>query len=141
MCGITGWYRRGGRPVPRDAIARACDTIVHRGPDDSGIHIDGDIALGHRRLSIVDLEGGHQPMFSADGRWAIVFNGEVYNFPDLRAELADWGWKFSSHGDTETILAAYVRWGDEAWASWQGRAVAVGVYKSGELHPSRVFKL
>ncbi|GGN58177.1 asparagine synthetase B [Novosphingobium indicum] len=120
MCGITGWYRRGGRPVPRDAIARACDTIVHRGPDDSGIHIDGDIGLGHRRLSIVDLEGGHQPMFSVDGRWAIVFNGEVYNFPDLRAELEAWGWKFSTHGDTETILAAYVRWGDEAWPKLEG---------------------
>jgi len=101
-------------------MARACDTIVHRGPDDFGIHVDGDLGLGHRRLSIVDLEGGHQPVFSADGRWAIVFNGEVYNFPALRAELEDWGWRFSTHGDTETILAAYVRWGDEAWPRLEG---------------------
>ena len=120
MCGITGWYRRGGRPVPRDAIARACDTIVHRGPDDSGIHVDGDLGLGHRRLSIVDLDGGHQPMFSTDGRWAIVYNGEVYNFPELRAELERRGWKFATHGDTETILAAYACWGDDAWPRLEG---------------------
>ncbi|CDO37011.1 asparagine synthase (glutamine-hydrolyzing) [Novosphingobium sp. KN65.2] len=120
MCGITGWYRRGGKSVPRDAIVRACNTIVHRGPDDWGIHLDGDIGLGHRRLSIVDLEGGHQPIYSADGRWAIVFNGEVYNFPDLREELEAWGWIFSTHSDTETVLAAYVRWGDDVWPMLEG---------------------
>jgi len=120
MCGITGWYRRGGRPVPRDAIVRACNTIVHRGPDDWGIHLDGDIGLGHRRLSIVDLEGGHQPIYSSDGRWAIVFNGEVYNFPELRDELEAWGWTFSTHSDTETVLAAYVRWGDDVWPMLEG---------------------
>lgn len=120
MCGIVGWYRRGGKPVPRQAIVRACDTIAHRGPDDCGVHLDQDLGLGHRRLSIVDLAGGHQPMFSPDGRWAIIYNGEVYNFPELRAELAAGGWKFATNGDTETILAAYVRWGDDAWPRLEG---------------------
>lgn len=120
MCGFTGWYRRGGRPVPREALARACDTIVHRGPDDEGLFLDGDLGLGHRRLSIVDLEGGHQPMASEDGRWVIAYNGEVYNFPELRAELAALGWRFRTHGDTETILAAYATWGDAAWPRLEG---------------------
>jgi len=120
MCGMTGWYRRGGRPVPGEAIARACNTIVHRGPDDGGVHLDGDVGLGHRRLSIVDMSGGHQPMSSADGRWVIVYNGEVYNFPELRRELTELGWQFRTHGDTETILAAYATWGDGAWPKLEG---------------------
>ena len=114
MCGIAGWYRRGGRQVPDGAIARACEAIVHRGPDDSGMFADGDFAFGMRRLSIIDLAGGHQPIFSPDRRYAITFNGEIYNHPDLRPELEAWGWNFATHSDTETLLAAFVRWGDDA---------------------------
>ena len=69
------------------AIARACDTIAHRGPDDWGVHIDSYFGMGMRLLSIIDLAGGHQPIFSPDRRWAIVFNGEIYNHPQLRPEL------------------------------------------------------
>ena len=87
MCGIAGWYRRGGRPVEPDIIVQQCDRIIHRGPDDSGYFTDGDFGFGMRRLSIIDLAGGHQPIFSADGRHAIVFNGEIYNHLDLRREL------------------------------------------------------
>ncbi|WFL77304.1 asparagine synthase (glutamine-hydrolyzing) [Altererythrobacter arenosus] len=120
MCGIAGWYRRQGRPVEQADITRACDTIIHRGPDDSGVHIDRDFGFGMRRLSIIDLEGGHQPIFSEDGRWAITYNGEIYNHPELRAELDAWGWKFRTNSDTETLLAAYVRWGDDAWSKLEG---------------------
>ena len=126
MCGIAGWYRRGGRPVAQEAIAAACDRLTHRGPDDAGYLVDGDFGFGMRRLSIIDIEGGHQPILSPDGRYAIVFNGEIVNHPALRREL-EGGYAFSTdHSDTETILAAWLRWGDHAWARLEGMfAVAI----------------
>ncbi len=124
MCGIAGWYRRGGRPVGREAILEACDRIVHRGPDDSGFLLDDDFGMGMRRLSIIDLAGGHQPIDSADGRWGIVYNGELYNHPELRPELEAAGWPFKTHSDTETLLAAFVHWGDAAWPRLEGMYTA-----------------
>jgi asparagine synthase (glutamine-hydrolysing) len=126
MCGIAGWYRRRGKAVPPDAIAAACDRLRHRGPDDSGYFVEGDFGFGMRRLSIIDVEGGHQPIFSPDGRYAIVFNGEIVNHPALRRELQD-GYAFKTdHSDTETILAAWLRWGDDAWLRLEGMyAVAI----------------
>jgi len=120
MCGIAGWYRRDGKPVERAAIGRALARIVHRGPDDEGLLCAGDFGFGMRRLSIIDIPSGHQPILSGDGRYAIVFNGEIYNHPDLRAELAQWGWRFRTQSDTETLLAAFVRWGDDAWLRLEG---------------------
>jgi asparagine synthase (glutamine-hydrolysing) len=120
MCGIAGWYRRSGRPVSEQAITAQCDRIVHRGPDDSGVLADRDFGFGMRRLSIIDLEGGHQPIFSPDRRYAIVFNGEIYNHPELRAELEQAGYAFSTHSDTETLLASYLHWGDDAWLRLEG---------------------
>jgi asparagine synthase (glutamine-hydrolysing) len=126
MCGIAGWYRRGGRRVPRGAIKAQCDTIVHRGPDDEGILVDGDLGMGMRRLSIIDLAGGHQPIESPDRRHVIVFNGEIYNHLDLRRTLAAAGHTFTTHSDTETILVAWREWGDAAWARLEGMfAVAI----------------
>ena len=126
MCGIAGWYRRGGRPVPEQAVVAACDRLRHRGPDDAGYFTDGDFGFGMRRLSIIDVEGGHQPIFSPDARHAIVFNGEIFNHPELRREL-EGGYRFhTDHSDTETILAAYLRWGDDAWLRLEGMyAVAI----------------
>jgi asparagine synthase (glutamine-hydrolysing) len=126
MCGIAGWYRRGGRPVPQSALVAACDRLRHRGPDDAGYLDDGDFGFGMRRLSIIDVEGGHQPILSPDGRHAIVFNGEIFNHPELRREL-EGSYAFQTdHSDTETILAAYLRWGDEAWVRLEGMyAVAI----------------
>ena len=126
MCGIAGWYRRGGRPVEKDVVARQCDRIIHRGPDDAGYFTDGDFGFGMRRLSIIDIAGGHQPIFSEDGRYAIVFNGEIYNHLDLRRELEPAGVTFRTHSDTETLLASWLQWGDDAWLKLDGMyAVAI----------------
>ncbi len=124
MCGIAGWYRRGGRPVPREAIAGQCDRLIHRGPDDAGYLIDGDFGFGMRRLSIIDIEGGHQPILSPDGRYAIVFNGEVVNSPAVRRELEASYAFHTDHSDTETVLAAFLRWGDDAWLRLEGMYAA-----------------
>src|SRR6201995_2072268 len=106
MCGIAGWYRRSGHAVPRSAITAMCNSIRHRGPDDDGILTDGDFGFGMRRLSILDIQGGHQPMTTADGRYSIVFNGEIYNHREVRQLLSSTGYAFTTHSDTETILAA-----------------------------------
>lgn len=87
MCGVVGWYRRGNNNVEKSVLQAQCNTILHRGPDDEGILSDGDFGMGMRRLSIIDLAGGHQPIESSDGRHVIVFNGEIYNHLDLRRTL------------------------------------------------------
>ena len=108
MCGIVGLYRWPGRSEAVAArLAEMCRTIVHRGPDDQGTFIDGDIALGMRRLSIIDVAGGRQPIENEDGTVKIVFNGEIYNYRDLRGELAARGHRFATRTDTETIVHAY----------------------------------
>lgn len=120
MCGIAGWYRRGGKAVAAATIRAQCDTLVHRGPDDEGVLVDRDFAFGMRRLAVVDLAGGHQPMRTADGRHAIVFNGEVYNFGALRKELEARGRTLRTNSDTEVVLEAFATWGDAAWARLEG---------------------
>lgn len=112
MCGIAGIFHCGTiKPVDPVRVERMTDALAHRGPDGSGIWTAPGVGLGHRRLSIIDLAGSPQPMLSADGRAAIVFNGEIYNFRELRRELAAAGARFRTDGDTEVILAAYERWG------------------------------
>ncbi|TPG43649.1 asparagine synthase (glutamine-hydrolyzing) [Sphingomonas koreensis] len=126
ICGIAGYFARDGAPVSVAMITAQCQTIVHRGPDDQGVMVDGDFGFGMRRLSIIDIAGGHQPIDSADRRHTIVFNGEIYNFPAMRRELAELGHTFATHSDTETILVAYQQWGDDAWARLDGMfAVAI----------------
>lgn len=101
----------------RQTVTAMADALYHRGPDDGGAWVDADagIALGHRRLSIIDLSPlGHQPMVSADGRYVLIFNGEIYNHQSLRVELEGWGYPFKGHSDTEVLLAGVVRWGLEA---------------------------
>ncbi len=97
-----------------------CDAMVHRGPDGAGVWTDLGVGLGHRRLSIIDLEGSPQPMASADGRAVIVFNGEIYNFRELRAQLEREGARFRTSGDTEVILAAWLRWGPDCLSRLDG---------------------
>ena len=115
MCGISGFLNRDAqRPADRELLGRMTDVIAHRGPDGSGLHVDGPLALGHRRLSIIDLSSaGAQPMTNEDGTIWIVFNGEIYNFLDLRAELVARGHLFRSHCDTEVLVHGYEEWGDE----------------------------
>lgn len=112
MCGIAGIvHTEGLKPVDPDRVRRMCDAIAHRGPDGEGVWTAPGIGLGHRRLSIIDLAGSPQPMMAADGDAIIVFNGEIYNFNDLRKELAELGAKFRTDGDTEVILEAWRHWG------------------------------
>jgi len=116
MCGIAGYYRpSGGRADELKAVVTSMARVLsHRGPDDEGIWVDAPagIALGHRRLSVIDLSPeGHQPMSSSSGRYSISFNGEIYNFREIRAELEALGHRFRGHSDTEVALAAIDQWG------------------------------
>src|SRR5207302_1335221 len=116
MCGIAGfWQTKRTSDHPVEILNRMGTVLAHRGPDDSGSFHDGATGIGFafRRLSIVDLSPeGHQPMFSASGRYVIVFNGEVYNFEEVRAEIDARQWR--GHSDTEVMLEAFERWGVEA---------------------------
>jgi asparagine synthase (glutamine-hydrolysing) len=135
MCGILGIVGRDGQPLDREAFIRARDTMTHRGPDDAGIYQDGAVMLGHRRLSIIDLGGGHQPMSAADEAAWIVFNGEIYNFQALRDELAGKGHAFKTSSDTEVILHLYLEEGVRGFERLNGIfAFAIWDRRSGELH-------
>ncbi|MBV7260185.1 XrtA/PEP-CTERM system amidotransferase [Erythrobacter crassostreae] len=121
MCGIAGiFHAETPKPVDPVRVERMCDAMVHRGPDGAGVWTEHGVGLGHRRLSIIDLEGSPQPMHSADGRAVIVFNGEIYNFRELRSELEKGGARFRTQGDTEMILAAWQRWGTGCLEKLQG---------------------
>ncbi len=131
MCGICGVFNLDGEPVSHALIRSMTEAMAHRGPDDDGQFIDVNIALGHRRLSILDLSpAGHQPMLTADGQVALVYNGEIYNFLTLRGELEALGYRFRSRTDTEVLLYGYEAWGIDvvkrlngmfAFALWDGR--------------------
>jgi len=138
VCGITGWYARGGRPVADRVVSAMCDAIVHRGPDDEGRLVEGDFGFGMRRLAIVDVAGGHQPMASDDGRHVITFNGEIFNHPALRRELESHGHTFRTNSDTESILRGFAEWGDDVWGRLEGMfAVALWDRQRRTLHLAR----
>jgi asparagine synthase (glutamine-hydrolysing) len=114
MCGICGQYNFGSQaPVRRSDIEAMTNSIVHRGPDDEGYFIAGALGFGFRRLSIIDLAGGHQPMSDQEESVWVVFNGEIYNFPELKRELQSCGHVFRTNCDTEVIIHGYKQWGDE----------------------------
>ena len=114
MCGICG-YIRYEKPIDDKApiIEKMCDLLKHRGPDDSGIFMRDNVALGHRRLSIIDLSSGHQPMSDEQGKIWIAFNGEIYNFQDIRRDLEQKGAPFKTHSDTEVIVQGYKMYGTD----------------------------
>jgi asparagine synthase (glutamine-hydrolysing) len=121
MCGIAGIFHCGTiKPVDPLRVERMCDALVHRGPDDSGVWTAPGVGLGFRRLAIIDLVGSPQPMPSADGRAMLVFNGEIYNFRELRRELTALGATFGTDGDGEVILAAWQQWGVECLSRLHG---------------------
>src|SRR5215210_6505712 len=107
MCGICGVLHADGRPVDRDALGAMNDTLRHRGPDSDGMLVEGPVGLAMRRLSIIDLEGGDQPIFNEDRSIAVVQNGEIYNYAALRDELARQGHSFATHSDTEVLVHLY----------------------------------
>ena len=114
MCGIAGLvYTDRSRPCEPEIVIAMRDIASYRGPDDAGIHVDGNVGLGHRRLSIIDLGGGHQPMPDPSRKLWIVYNGEVYNFRELREKLLGRGRTFQTHSDTEVILQAYAEYGEK----------------------------
>ena len=136
MCGILGAFWRDEPPNSKQRFAESIALLAHRGPDDQGQWLHrkpiGDLALGHTRLSIIDLSpGGHQPMHSPDGRYTIVFNGEIYNYRELRLELQSLGHRFASDSDTEVLLASWAVWGRAALAKLRGM-FAFAVYDSKE---------
>ncbi len=121
MCGIAGIFNLDGRPASPIILRKMADSIRHRGPDGEGFFTQGPIGLAHRRLAILDLSpSGHQPMQSKDGRYTITYNGEVYNFRDLRIELESLGRTFNSNTDSEVVLKAYAEWGPRAVERFNG---------------------
>jgi asparagine synthase (glutamine-hydrolysing) len=119
MCGIVGVvYHDPDRPATNLDAALAC--MYHRGPDEQGVYADGPMVMGMNRLSIIDVAGGHQPMVDASGRYWIVYNGEIFNYPELRDELSALGYPFCTHSDTEVILAGYHHWGEKVLGRLNG---------------------
>ena len=166
MCGICGFM--GATPQDMPTLKAMCNVMTHRGPDGEGQYLADGIALGHRRLSLIDLEGGNQPMVRATGNhesnvtspalaadgtyiqgeargmatgdYAIVFNGEIYNYLDLREELEQDGWQFKTNSDTEVLLCAYLAWGQDALTKFRGMfAFAIWNRATGELFCARDF--
>ena len=128
MCGINGILGLPDQPKAKDSILAMNSCMQHRGPDDEGVFVNEAVALGHRRLSIIDLSSaGHQPMRSHDGRFHIVYNGELYNYKELKFELqrvvsgsGQSAYFFQTETDTEVIIAAYARWGEDCVKRFNG---------------------
>ncbi len=132
MCGIVGAIYLNQQPVRADVIERMASALQHRGPDDAGVFVDGMAGLGHRRLKIIDLSpAGHQPMSNEDGAIWITYNGEIYNFQELREELIQRGHRFSSRSDTEVIVHAYEEWRERCVERMNGM-FAFGIWDSRE---------
>lgn len=121
MCGIAGIYDRQGRvPISEALLQRMNEVQAHRGPDDAGYHLEPEIGLAHRRLSIIDLAAGHQPLYNEDGSVVVCYNGEIYNFQSLRSELQAAGHRFATHTDTEVIVHAWEQWGKDCLQRFRG---------------------
>lgn len=139
MCGIAGIIKFNGQKIEKSEIDKILDTFTYRGPNDRGVFLDDNLGLGHLRLSIIDLsERGHQPMFSLDKKLVLVFNGEIYNYIELREELKKRGRDFISGTDSEVILNSYQEWGEECVKKFNGMwALAVWDKKKKKLFASR----
>jgi asparagine synthase (glutamine-hydrolysing) len=121
MCGITGLLHLNGDPVSPDILKKMTDAIAHRGPDGEGHWIEGSVGMGHRRLAIIDLSpAGHQPMITTDHRYVISYNGEIYNYREIRTELECLGYQFRSQTDSEVVLYALTHWGNKALIKFNG---------------------
>ena len=113
MCGIVGFVDNKKKKEKEKIIKSMADEIAYRGPDGEGFYVDDVVALGHRRLSIIDVSGGSQPIYNQDKTLAIVYNGEIYNYKELKEELEEKGYVFQTKTDTEVILHGYAEWKDD----------------------------
>src|SRR3954462_8110668 len=121
MCGITGIIDlKGRREVSRTLLSRMNETQVHRGPDAGALHLEAGVGLGHRRLSIIDVSTGQQPLFNEDGSVVVIFNGEIYNYQALIPELTALGHLFLTKSDTEVIVHAWEAWGEDCVKRFRG---------------------
>ena len=120
MCGICGIIGSTEPEPTQNVVRQMLGQMQHRGPDDEGIFVDESVALGMRRLSIIDLGGGHQPVFNQDRTVVVVFNGEIYNFQELRNTLEHRGYRFQTQSDTEVIVYAYEEWGEDCVDHFEG---------------------
>ena len=138
MCGISGILNLTGGGVDVGLLERIIERVRHRGPDEQGFHVKGPVGLAHARLSILDLENGQQPMLGPDGASWITFNGEIFNFIELRAELEALGHSFRTRSDTEVLLQAYLAWGESCVEHLNGQwAFAIWDARKGQLFASR----
>src|SRR2546429_9932779 len=139
MCGICGQLNFArGEPADPVVIRRMTQAIIHRGPDDEGYFISGNVGLGFRRLSIIDLAGGHQPMFDAERIVCVIFNGEIYNYKELRVELEGCGHSFRTNCDTEVIVHGYKEWGTDGLNHLNGMfGVAIWDFRNKRLVVAR----
>lgn len=138
MCGIVGFYSPDSELPEEERFSRACKEIRHRGPDDQGIENLGQVMFGHRRLSIIDLGHGHQPLSDLDKSVWVIFNGEIYNYVELKAELETLGHRFTTFSDTEVIVEAYKAWGTDCFSRFRGMfAIALWDTRSRELFLAR----
>ena len=139
MCGITGLVYLNKKKVTPNLIKKMTNSLIHRGPDGEGYWIENNVGIGHRRLSIIDLSNeGAQPMQSQDQRYIISYNGEIYNYLELRSELIQLGYKFKSQTDTEVVLYSYIQWGNQALLKFNGMfAFAIWDKKKQELFLAR----
>ena len=121
MCGIAGIFNLDGAPADARVLRAMASRLAHRGPDGEGVFVDGSLGLAHRRLAILDpTPQSDQPFTSADGRYTVVFNGEIYNFLELREELEPLGHRFRTDSDTEVLVAAYAQWGEGCQLRFNG---------------------
>src|SRR6478672_10962862 len=121
MCGIVGVCNLDSEPVAEPLLRRMTEALRHRGPDGEGYFFDGGVAFGHRRLSIIDLSSaGNQPMANETGSIVVTYNGEIYNFRELRRELESFGHQFRSHTDTEVVVHGFEQWGEQCLERFNG---------------------
>ncbi|MBQ9001481.1 MAG: asparagine synthase (glutamine-hydrolyzing) [Eggerthellaceae bacterium] len=143
MCGICGFTKATGTEANLATLQKMCEVMAHRGPDGEGHRIADGVAFGHRRLSLIDLEGGAQPLVRDEGdgmRWSIAFNGEIYNYRELRAELEQLGFSFNTNSDTEVLLVGYIAWGENVLSRLRGMfAFAIHDARTRELFCARDF--
>ena len=138
MCGISGFLNINKEPASLNILKKMTNCLAHRGPDGKGFFIYKNFGLGHRRLSIIDLsKNSNQPMISEDKNWVISYNGEIYNFKEIREDLKKRGYSFISSGDTEVILKSFIEWGEGCLQKFNGM-FAICIFNKKKIYSSNL---